>query len=87
MTIPLSKLRHLLEQAFVDGLVLLECPRADDNHFQCVVVSQRFEGCTQVSQHKMVYQALGSLMGEEVHALALQTYTPKDWQAAQQQTN
>ena len=54
----------------------------DGRHFEAVVVSQTFDGKPRVQQHRMVYQALGGRMGsEEIHALALKTYTPDAWQA------
>jgi acid stress-induced BolA-like protein IbaG/YrbA len=32
-----------------------------------------------VRQHQLVYATLGKLMGNEIHALQLNTYTPKQW--------
>jgi acid stress-induced BolA-like protein IbaG/YrbA len=32
----------------------------------------------------MVYATLGSRVGREIHALALQTFTPEEWQARAQ---
>ena len=37
-----------------------------------------FRGKTRVQQHQMVYQALRGRMGNELHALALQTSAPED---------
>jgi acid stress-induced BolA-like protein IbaG/YrbA len=54
----------------------------DGRHFEAVVVSATFAGRSRVQQHRMVYEALGGRMGsEEIHALALRTYTPEAWQA------
>jgi stress-induced morphogen len=36
-------------------------------------VSPAFKGKTRVQQHQMVYQALKGRMGNELHALMLQT--------------
>jgi acid stress-induced BolA-like protein IbaG/YrbA len=30
----------------------------------------------------MVYRTLGELVGREIHALAVKTYTPDEWRAA-----
>ena len=76
---PLKELRGLLEQAFPGDIIHLTSPMGDDNHFQCVLVSSRFEGKGMVEQHQMVYRALGNAMAEAVHALALRTYTPEQW--------
>jgi stress-induced morphogen len=40
------------------------------------VVAAAFEGLSRVQQHKMVYDALEGGMGDELHALALQTAAP-----------
>lgn len=51
----------------------------DGTHFTGIVVSPQFEGKPKVRQHQAVYAALGNLMGNEIHALQLQTYTPAGW--------
>ncbi len=56
----------------------------DGVHFQATVVSDAFVGKTPVQQHRMVYAALGGRVeSEEIHALALKTYTPEGWRARQ----
>ena len=40
-------------------------------------ISKEFEGKTRVKQHQMVYNSLQGRMGNELHALALQTSVPK----------
>lgn len=59
--------------------------RSDDGvHFEAVVVSAAFAGKPPVQQHRLVYAALGErLKREEIHALALKTYTPDAWQKLQ----
>ena len=51
----------------------------DGHHFEAVIVSAEFRGKNKVQQHQLVYRALGSRMGEEIHALSMQTCTPEDW--------
>jgi acid stress-induced BolA-like protein IbaG/YrbA len=50
-------------------------------HYEAVVVSAAFAGKRSVPRHRMVYSALGDLVGREIHALAVRTYTPDEWQA------
>jgi len=83
---PIAELRKLLEDAFPGDQIHLTSPMGDDNHFQCVVVSPRFEGKLPVERHQMVYQALGDAMDEAVHALSMRTYTPTQWEKLQQQS-
>lgn len=43
------------------------------DHWQLVVRASEFKGKSLVEQHQMVYQALGDLMRQAIHALALDT--------------
>lgn len=52
------------------------------DHFEAVVIAPQFEGQSRVQQHKTVYAALGELVdGRTIHALALKTFTPAQWEA------
>jgi len=51
----------------------------DGRHFQAVIVSQDFLNKSRVHRHKLVYDALGDSMDEEVHALSMKTYTSEEW--------
>ena len=53
-------------------------------HYEAVVISPAFAGKRSVPRHQMVYATLGERVGREIHALAVKTYTPEEWQAAQQ---
>jgi acid stress-induced BolA-like protein IbaG/YrbA len=48
----------------------------DGVHFEAEVVSPAFAGLRPLQRHRMVYDALGDLMGGAIHALALKTLTP-----------
>jgi len=50
----------------------------DGVHFEAVVVSPEFAGRATLQRHRMVYATLGSLMGNEIHALGLKTLTPEE---------
>jgi acid stress-induced BolA-like protein IbaG/YrbA len=52
----------------------------DNVHFEAVVVASRFAGLRAVQRHKLVYETLGALMGNEIHALALKVYTPDEYE-------
>jgi len=55
--------------------------RDGGGHFRAVVVSMQFEGKTPVQRQRLVYDALESAMGSEIHALSMKTLTPTDWTA------
>lgn len=52
---------------------------ADNVHFQAVVVAPAFAGKRAVQRHQMVYGTLGAAMGNEIHALALEVFTPEEF--------
>lgn len=41
-------------------------------HFRVRIASAAFDGKTRVQQHRMVYAALADLMGQGIHALAIE---------------
>lgn len=51
----------------------------DGRHFDAVVVSDGFVGKSRLERHRLVYQALGERMKEEVHALSMKLYTIEEW--------
>ena len=54
----------------------------DNTHYAALVVSAAFEGKRPIARHQMIYQCLGKLMGNEIHAMSIRAYTPDEWQAA-----
>ncbi|HSC74924.1 MAG TPA: BolA/IbaG family iron-sulfur metabolism protein [Pseudomonadales bacterium] len=55
-------------------------PAGSESHFKLVLVSDQFAGMRSVARHQKVYAALGDMM-KQIHALALHTFTPEEWQA------
>ena len=47
--------------------------------FQVLVVSDRFRGLTRIAAQRVVYEALGDLMMNDIHALSMRTLTPERW--------
>jgi acid stress-induced BolA-like protein IbaG/YrbA len=74
-----SELQALIKAGLPDAEVIV---KGEGDHFEAVVVSRQFAGRTMVQQHRLVYAALGDRMGDEIHALALRTLTPEDWQGS-----
>jgi len=60
-----------------DADVRIEDLRGDGDHYAAYVTSASFKGKSRVQQHQMVYGALKGKMGNELHALALQTSVPE----------
>lgn len=47
-------------------------------HFEVIIISDRFEGKSRIQRHRMVFAAVGSLMETDIHALAIQAFTPAE---------
>jgi BolA protein len=47
-------------------------------HWRVAIVSPRFAGQSPVARHRMVYQAIGELMQNPIHALAITASTPEE---------
>ena len=52
-------------------------------HWRLAIVSQRFTGQPTVARHRMVYQALGELMQDPIHALAITARSPEETKGKQ----
>jgi stress-induced morphogen len=76
MAMDAGEIERLIKQGIPDAQVAIEDLRGDGDHYAATVVSASFIGKTRVQQHQMVYQALKGRMGEQLHALALQTSPP-----------
>ena len=78
MAMNAGEIETMIRAALPDAQVTIEDLRGDGDHYAAYVVSASFKGKSRVQQHQMVYEALKGRMGNELHALALQTSAPKD---------
>jgi acid stress-induced BolA-like protein IbaG/YrbA len=79
-----GELKTFIEGAFPNAQIQLQDLTGSGDHWQVLVVSGDFEGKTRVEQHQMVMEPLRErLHSNEIHALALKTYTPEKWEKLQ----
>ncbi|MDP1734152.1 MAG: BolA family protein [Sulfuritalea sp.] len=52
--------------------------RSGGGHYRLAIVSPRFAGCRTMERHRLVYDALGPLMKQEIHALSIIAKTPDE---------
>jgi stress-induced morphogen len=76
MPMPAAEIESLIRAALPDAQVTIDDLRGDGDHYAAKVVSEAFRGKSRVQQHQMVYAALQGRMGNELHAMALQTSAP-----------
>jgi acid stress-induced BolA-like protein IbaG/YrbA len=75
-----DELQALIQAGLPDARIRVQDLTGGGDHYQVVVVSSLFEGKGLVQQHQLVYGAVQKAMSsEQIHALALKTYTPQDW--------
>ena len=69
-------IKTLIERGLPDATAVVQ--GADGVHFEATVVAAAFAGKLPLARHRMVYAALGDLMGGAIHALSLKTMTPEE---------
>lgn len=73
------EITRLIEAGFENATVKV---LTDDNaHFQALVIAGEFEGMRPIARHQLVYKALGTLVGNEIHALSIRALTPQEAEA------
>lgn len=77
MAMEAGEIQKLIEDNIPDAIVTIQDLRGDGDHYAARIISPAFEGKNRVQQHQMVYAALQGKMGNELHALALQTEVPE----------
>lgn len=79
-----EQVEAMIKANLPDATVQVQDLTGGGDHYQVAVVSSAFAGRSLVQQHQLVYGAVREAMSSEaIHALALKTYTPEDWAAAQ----
>ncbi|AXF74917.1 transcriptional regulator BolA [Erwinia tracheiphila] len=58
-------------------------PAGAESHFKVVIVSDSFSNQRFLMRHRAIYGVLTDELAGSVHALALHTYTLKEWEALQ----
>jgi stress-induced morphogen len=68
-----EEIKNLILEAIPDAEIAIEDLAGDENHYSATIKSKVFIGKSKIEQHKLVYKALKGKMGNELHALALNT--------------
>ena len=73
MTLKIEEIEKLIKEAIPDAEITITDLAGDENHYSATIKSKIFTGKSKIEQHKIVYKALKGKMGNELHALALNT--------------
>ncbi|AJR09661.1 transcriptional regulator BolA [Photobacterium gaetbulicola] len=86
-----ERIEDKLQQAFsplhldvINESYMHNVPEGSESHFKVVVVSEQFEGMRLIGRHRAVNTALADELANDIHALAIHTYTEAEWQSQQQ---
>ena len=73
MPLKQEEIKNLIKESIPDAEVIIKDLAGDENHYSATIKSKIFTGKSKIDQHKLVYKALRGKMGNELHALALNT--------------
>ncbi len=73
MSLKLDEIKTLIKESIPDAQITIQDLAGDNNHYSATIKSRAFSGKSKIEQHKLVYKALKGKMGNELHALALNT--------------
>ena len=73
MTLKLEEIKKLIKESMPDAEISIQDLAGDENHYSATIKSKVFAGKSKIDQHKLVYKALKGKMGNELHALELNT--------------
>ncbi len=73
MPLKIEEIKSLIKESMPDAEITIKDLAGDENHYSATIKSKIFSGKSKIEQHKLVYKALKGKMGNELHALALNT--------------
>ena len=74
-----KKIKDILKNKIKDSKVFIRDMNGNQDHFSVMVISSEFENLSIIKQHKMIYNALGTMVTNEIHALQIKTFTLEQW--------
>ena len=73
MPLPIEDIKNLIKESLRDAIIEIKDLMGDNNHYQATIKSSKFNNLSKIEQHKLVYKSLKGKMGNELHALSLNT--------------
>ena len=69
----MEEIKKMIKESIPDAEIIIEDLAGDENHYSATIKSKIFNGKNKIEQHKMVYKSLKGKMGNELHALSINT--------------
>ncbi len=73
MSLKSDEIKNLIKEALPDAEISIKDLAGDENHYSATIKSKLFNGKSKIEQHKIVYKSLKGKMGNELHALSINT--------------
>ena len=73
MSLKLEEIKKLIIESIPDAEITIQDLAGDENHYSATIKSKIFNGKSKIEQHKIVYKSLKGKMGNELHALSINT--------------
>ena len=73
MPLPIEDIKKLIKESLPDAIIEIKDLMGDNNHYQATIKSSQFNNLSKIEQHKLVYKSLKGKMGNELHALSINT--------------
>lgn len=55
-------------------------------HFRLKIVSEAFSGKNTLARHRLIYDTLGELMRQDLHALSISAFAPEELSTTEKET-
>ena len=73
MSLKLEEIKKLIIESIPDAEITIQDLAGDENHYSATIKSKIFNGKSKIEQHIIVYKSLKGKMGNELHALSINT--------------
>ena len=74
MPLALDEIKKLIKETIPDASIEIKDLAGDNNHYSATIKSKMFKNLNKIEQHKLVYKSLKGKMGNELHALSINTF-------------
>ncbi len=83
-----NKLRQAFHPIYLDVInesYMHQVREGAESHFKVIIVSADFEGKRLIARHRAVNEILKDELKNDIHALAIHTYTANEWDEVNKQ--
>ena len=74
MPLAINEIKKLIKETIPDASIEIKDLAGDNNHYSATIKSKMFKNLNKKEQHKLVYKSLKGKMGNELHALSINTF-------------